>query len=326
MYKLGAKGRLVVLGAVLTAGVTGCDFGGSRAADAIDEVLKSHPGVTSVTHTVSSNDGFGVRTASFDVYVSTDATADQLSALGRTFTDQVNGSRVYDDKGASMNVRRSAQSFPAQTGSTMYVGVAPAKTTPEPPWQDWLRLAQGDYAYEITGSASPDDGWQPARTSLTVTLRSYDHVHDPLGASEFAASVRRLIADFPDSSTDWHIVDADGNNAPSIRSDDGLPTDEQLALWEALDRLAPTDGLFDLEPPRFSIGGVPAGAERDRIVGGQLQHIEESGLPAVYELENEHITVRPGGCSKDAQEPQPRTSADQRLQTELRARFESCPR
>ncbi|WP_234793482.1 hypothetical protein [Mycolicibacterium porcinum] len=159
-----------------------------------------------------------------------------------------------------------------------------------------------------------------------MTLRSYDHVHDPLDASEFAASVRRLIADFPDSSTDWHIVDADGNNAPSIRSDDGLPTEAQLALWEALDQLAPTDGLFDLEPPRFSIGGVPAGAERDRIVEGQLQHIEESGLPAVYELENEHITVRPGGCSKDAQEPQPRTPADQRLQTKLRAQFESCPR
>lgn len=326
MRKLGAKGRLVVLGAVLIAGVTGCDFGGSRAADAIDDVLKSQPGVTSVTHTVSSNDGFGVRTASFDVYVSTDATADQLSALGRTFTDQVNGSRVYDDKGASMNVRRSAQSFPAQTGSTMYVGVAPEKTTPEPPWQDWLKLSQGDYAYEITGSASPDDGWQPARTSLTVTLRSYDHVHDPLAASEFAASVRRLIADFADSTTAWHVFDADSNNAPSIRSGHGLPTAEQLALWEALDRLAPTNGLFDLEPPRVSVEDMPAGADGDGVAVDQLQLVKNSGLPAVYEIEDEQITVRPGGCSKDAQEPQPRTPPLMDRQTKLRAQFERCPR
>ena len=326
MRTLAATGRLVVLGAVLVAGVTGCDFGGSRSADAIDKALKSQPGVTSVTHTVSSNDGFGVRTASFDVYVGTDVTADQLSALGRTFTDQINGSRVYNDKGASMNVRRSAQSFPAQTGSTMYVEVAPAKATPEPPWQDWLTLSQGDYAYEITGSASPDDSWQPARTSLKVALRSYDHVHDPLSASEFAASVRRLIADFADSTTAWHIFDADSNNAPSIRSDHGLPTAEQLALWEALDQLAPTNGLFDLEPPRVSIEDMPAGADGDRVAVDQLQLVKNSGLPAVYEIEDDQITVRPGGCSKDAQEPQPRTPPLIDRQTKLRAQFENCPR
>ncbi|MGW4098767.1 hypothetical protein [Mycobacterium sp. NPDC004974] len=325
MRKLGAKGRLVILGALLVAGVTGCDFGGSRAADAIDKVLKSQPGVTSVTHTVSSNDGFGVRTASFDVYVRADATADQLSALGRTFTDQINGSRVYDDKGASMNVRRSAQSFPAQTGSTMYVEVAPSKTTPEPPWQDWLKLSQGDYAYEIVGSASPDGAWQPARTSLTVTLRSLDHRDDPLSASEFAASVRRLITDFPDSTADWSIFDASTNHAPSIRSGHGLPDREQLALWEALDQLAPTKGGFDLKPPRFSIEDVPTGPDGDRVLIDQLQLVKNSGLPMVYEVEDAQITVRPGGCSEGAREPQPRTPPITDLQTRLRAQFESCP-
>ncbi|OBB27746.1 hypothetical protein A5792_23125 [Mycolicibacterium peregrinum] len=326
MRKLGPKVWLAILGVVLALGITCCQFRGSWSAGLIDNVLKSQPGVTFVTHTVSSNSGFGVRTADFQVMVGPEATADQLSALGRTFADQIHGSMVYGGLGANLHVSRSSESFPDQSGATMYVSVDPSKTTPEPPWQDWLKLSQGDYAYAITGSASPDGPWQSARTGLTVTLRSYDHVHAPLGASEFAASVRRLIADFPDSTTDWTIVDADSNNAPSIRSDHGLPTAEQLTLWEALDQLAPTKGLFDLEQPRFSIGGAPVGSERDRIVGGQLQLIKDSGVPAVYELESEHVTVRPGGCSKDVQEPQPRMPADERLQTKLRAQFESCPR
>lgn len=325
MRKLGPKVWLAIFGVVLALGITCCQFRGSWSAGLIDKVLKNQPGVTFVTHTVSSNNGFGVRTASFDVDVAARATADQLSALGRTFADQIHGSMVYGGLGAGLNVRRSAPSFPAQSGATMYLSFDPSKTTPEPPWQDWLKLAQGDYAYEVTGSASPDGPWRPANTSLQLDLRSYDHWGDPLSASEFAAAVRRLIADFPDSTADWHIVDADSNNAPSIRSSHGLPTPEQLTLWEALDRIAPTNGGFDLEPPRLSIDAVPTGPGEDRLLIDQLQLIKNWGLPVVYEVDDAHITVRPGGCSKDAQEPQPRNPADEALQARLRAQFESCP-
>ncbi|WP_167857713.1 hypothetical protein [Mycobacterium sp. DL99] len=325
MRKLGAKGRLAILGVVLVLGLTCCQFRGSWSAGLIDNVLRRQPGVTFVTHTVTSNSGFGVRTAGFDVYVGADTTADQLSALGRTFADQIHRSMVYGGLGAGLNVRRSAQSFPAQTGSTMYVNFEPLKTTPEPPWRDWLKLSQGDYAYEIVGSASPDGAWQPARTSLTVTLRSFGHRDDPLSASEFAASVRRLVTDFPDSTADWSIFDADTNGAPGIRSNHGLPDPEQLALWEALDQLAPTKGEFDLKPPRFSIQDVPADPDADRVLIEQLQLIKNSELPTVYEVEDAQITVRPGGCSADAREPQPRTPPMTDLQTGLRTQFESCP-
>ncbi|MGA5545545.1 hypothetical protein ACPCIR_27210 [Mycobacterium sp. NPDC051198] len=325
MRKLGPKVWLAILGVVLALGITCCQFRGSWSAGLIDNVLKSQPGVTFVTHTVSSNSGFGVRTASFEVYVSADATTDQLSALGRTIADQIHGSLVYGGLGASVYVRRSAPSFPAQSGSTMYLSFAPSNTTPEPPWQDWLKLSRGDYAHEIAGSASPDGARRPANTSLTVTLRSLDHWSDPLSASEFAASVRRLMTDFPDSTADWAVFDADTNSAPSIRSDHGLPSPEQLSLWEALDQLAPTKGGFDLKPPRVSIKDVPAGADGDRVAIGQLQLIRNSGLPAVYEIDDAQITVRPGGCSKDAREPQPRTPPLTELQTRLRAQFESCP-
>lgn len=326
MRKLGSKVWLAILGVVLVLGMTCCQFRGSWSAGLIDNALKRQPGVTFVTHTVSSNSGFGVRTAGFDVYVSADATADQLSALGRTFADQIHGSMVYGGLGASLYVRRSAPSFPAQSGSTMYLSFEPSKATPDAPWQDWLRLSQGDYGYEIAGSASPDGAWRSANTSLEVTLRSFDHWSDPLSAAQFAASVRKLITDFPDSTADWSIFDADSNRAPSIRSNHGLPTREQLALWEALDRLAPTKGGFDLKPPRLSIEDVPTGDDVDRVVVDQLQLVENSGLPAVYEIEDAQITVRPGGCSKDAQEPQPRTPPMADVQTRLRAQFENCPR
>ncbi|MGV0783240.1 hypothetical protein [Mycolicibacterium sp. XJ775] len=322
----GPKVWLAILGVVLALGITCCQFRGSWSAGLIDNVLKSQPGVTFVTHTVARDMGFGVRTADFQVMVSPEATADQLSALGRTFADQIHGSLVYGGLGANLHVSRSSESFPDQSGATMYVSVDPSKTTPEPPWQDWLKLAKGDYAYGISGSAYPGHDRRPASTNLTVALRGYRDQGNDLAESEFAAAVRRLAMDFPDSTTEWKVFDIDTNDAPSIRSENGLPTAEHLALWERLDRLAPTKGEFDLEPPRFAVGKVPAGSERDRIVGGQLQLIKDSGVPAVYELENEHVTVRPGGCSKDVQEPQPRMPADERLQTKLRAQFESCPR
>lgn len=325
MRKLGSKGRLAILGVVLVLGMTCCQFRGSWSAGLIENVLRRQPGVTFVTHTVAGNMGFGVRTASFDVHVSADATADQLSALGRTFADQIHGSMVYGGLGASLNVRRSSESFPAQSGSTMYVSVEPSKTTPEAPWQDWLKLSQGDYAYEITGSASPDDAWRPANTSLWVQLRSSDHLDHPLSAAEFAASIRRLATDFPDSTVDWRVVDADTNSAPSVRSDHGLPSLAQLALWEALDRIAPTDGGFDRKPPRISIEDVPTAPDGDGVLIDQLQLIKDSELAAVYEVEGAQITVRPGGCSKDVQEPEPRTPTSVALQTRLRAQFESCP-
>lgn len=322
MRKLGSRGRLAVVVVVLVLVATCYQFRGSWSARLIDTVLRRQPGVTFVAHTVSSNDGFGVRTASFDVYVSTDATADQLSALGHTFATQIHDSWVYGGLGASFVVMRSAQSYPAQSGSTMYVSFEPSRPTPQAPWRDWLALSKGDYAYEITGSASPDN------TSLTVALRSIKHSADPLSASEFAASVRRLTTDFPDSTVGWTVFDADTNKAPSIRSDRGLPSPAQLALWQALDQIAPIDGAFNLDRPdqnSFSLDALPPGPDVDRAVVAQLQLIKDSGLPAAYDVEDAQITVRPGGCSKDVQEPQPRTPADADLQARLRAQFEHCP-
>ncbi|MDH6198857.1 hypothetical protein M2272_005517 [Mycobacterium frederiksbergense] len=329
MRKLGSKGRLAILGIVLVLGITCCQFRGSWSARLIDNVLGKQPGVTFVAHTVSSNNGFGVRTASFDVYVSADATADQLSALTRTFASQIHESMVYGGLGADLNVRRSPQSFPGQTDSTMYVSFRPSSPTPEAPWQDWLKLSKGDYAYGITGWAAPDHDGRPAHTSVTVTLRRFADRRDHLSASEFAASVRRLATDFPNSTVGWSVSDIDTNSAPSIRSDPGLPNPAQLALWEALDQIAPVDGEFNMNPPdrnRFSIKDMPADPDVDRVVVGQLQLIKNSGMPAVYKVEDAQITVRPGSCSMDVQEPQPRTPPVVDLQTRLRAQFESCPR
>jgi hypothetical protein len=329
MRKLGSKGWLAIFGIVLVFGVTCCQFRGSWSARLIDNVLRRQPGVTFVTHTVSSNDGFGVRTATFDVDVGAEATADQLSALGHTFATQIHESMVYGGLGASLNVRRSPQSFPGQSGSTMYLSFGPSGPTPEAPWQDWFKLSKGDYAYEITGSASPDRNGLPADTSLWVTLRSFEDRRDHLSASDFATAVRRLATDFPDSTVDWSVFDVDTNHAPSIRSDHGLPSPAQLALWEALDQIAPINGVFNLnrdDQNRFSLDALPDGPDVDRVVVGQLQLIKDSGLPAVYEVEDAHITVRPGGCSKDVQEPQPQTPTNVDLQIRLRTQFETCPR
>lgn len=323
MRKLGSRGRLVVVVVVLVLVATCYQFRGSWSARLIDTVLRRQPGVTFVAHTVSSNDGFGVRTASFNVHVSPDATADQLSALGHTLATQIHDSWVYGGLGASFVVMRSAQSYPAQSGSTMYVRFEPSRPTPEAPWADWLTLSKGDYAYDITGSASPDS------TSLEVGLRSIEHWQDPLSASKFATSVRRLATDFPDSTVAWTVFDADTNKAPRIRSDHGLPNRAQLALWEALDQIAPIDGAFNLDRDdhnAFTLDALPPGpaSDVDRVVVAQLQLIKDSGVPAAYDVEDAQITVRPGGCSKDVREPQPRTPADLGLQARLRAQFEQC--
>lgn len=321
MRKLGSGGRLVVVGVVLVLVATCYQFRGSWSARLIDGVLRRQPGVTFVDHTVSSDNGFGVRTASFDVYVGADATADQLSALGHTFATQIHDSWVYGGLGAGFAVRRAAQSFPAQSGSTMYASFEPSRPTPEAPWREWLALSKGDYAYETTGSASVDGA------SLTVALRSIEHWDDPLSASEFATSVRRLATDFPDSTVAWTVFDADTNKAPSIRSDHGLPSPAQLALWEALDQIAPLDGAFNLDrndQNSFTLDTLPADPDVDRVVVAQLQLIKDSGLPAAYDVENAQITVRPGGCSKDVREPQPQTPANVDLQVRLRTQFEQC--
>ncbi|ART72329.1 hypothetical protein BTO20_30615 [Mycobacterium dioxanotrophicus] len=322
MRKLGSRGRLVVVVVVLVLVATCYQFRGAWSARLIDSALRRQPGVTFVTHTVSSDNGFGVRTASFNVYVSGDATADQLSALGHTLATQIHDSWVYGGLGASFIVMRSAQqSYPAQSGSTMYVRFEPSRPTPEAPWRDWLALSKGDYAYEITGSAWPDN------TDLTVALRSIEHSHDPLSASEFATSVRRLVTDFPDSTVGWTVFDADTNNAPRIRSDRGLPNQAQLALWQALDQIAPIDGAFNVDRPdrnSFTLDALPPGPDVERVVIAQLQLIKDSGLSAAYEVEDAQITVRPGGCSKDVREPQPQTPAEVDLQARLRTQFEQC--
>lgn len=113
---------------------------------------------------------------------------------------------------------------------------------PEPPWQDWLRLSRGDYGYEITGWATPADHDRSAGTSLEITLfDGRNRRPDNIGAEEFAAVVHRLAADFPQSRSDWVIINSFiyANDPPSIRSDHGLPTSAQLRLWQALDAIAP---------------------------------------------------------------------------------------
>lgn len=157
-----------------------------------------------------------------------------------------------------------------------------------------------------------------------MKLRSYDALATPVpGASEFATTIRRLAADFPDSTAGWNVYDIDPNRAPSIRSDHGLPGPAQITLWEALAQIAPTKGDFNEsrhDRNRFSIDALPA----EPVMVAQLRLIADSGLPAtVYNVVTNQITVRPGGCSKDVQEPGPRT-ADADLQARLRSQFERC--
>lgn len=209
---------------------------------------------------------------------------------------------------------------------------------PEPPWQDWLRLSRGDYGYEITGWATPADHDRSAGTSLEITLfDGRNRRPDNIGAEEFAAVVHRLAADFPQSRSDWVIINSFiyANDPPSIRSDHGLPTSAQLRLWQALDAIAPIHGAFNLDPlaynpkqpdsNRIRLGKL-APRDMDRVAVKQLQLIAKSETATVYEIDDAQITVRPGRCSAGVQEPQPRTPDNVNMQAELRAQFETCPR
>lgn len=329
----GALGVLVLSVASLVAG---CDFTGSRTADRIDDALRPLAGVSSVSHTVSRNGGFGPTSVTFDVYVRGEASADQLSALTHVFTDQIHDSRAFRSLTATLNVRRWPEG--RHLDSTMYVELQPAAATPEPPWQDWLKLSRGEYGYEITGWASPSTYDRPAGTSLDVTLfDGKDRRPDNIGATEFATAVRRLGTDFPGSTSDWVITNSFiySNDPPSIRSGHGLPTAAQLDLWEALDTIAPVHGAFNLgplpgnrdQPDRNRIRlNKPAGRNVDRIAEEQLQLIRKSKTATAYTIDDAQITVRPGRCSAGVREPQPRTAPDVNLQSALRTQFETCPR
>ncbi|OHT80910.1 hypothetical protein BKG69_07695 [Mycobacteroides chelonae] len=329
----GALGVLVLSVASLVAG---CDFTGSRAADRIDDTLRPLAGVTSVSHTISHSGGPAPASATFDVYVRGEASADQLSALTRVFTGQIHDSRTFRSWAATLNVRRSPEGN--HLFSTMYVELRPSAATPEPPWQDWLKLSRGEYGYEITGWASPSTYDRPAGTSLNVTLfDGKDRRPDNIGATEFATAVRRLGTDFPGSTSDWVITNSFiySNDPPSIRSGHGLPTAAQLDLWEALDAIAPVHGAFNRgplpgnrnQPDRNSIQLTKlADRNMDHVAEEQLQLIKKSGTATVYTIGDAQITVRPGRCSAGVREPQPRTAPDVALQGELRAQFETCPR
>jgi hypothetical protein len=329
----GALGVLVLSVASLVAG---CDFTGSRTADRIDDTLRPLAGVTSVSHTISHSGGPAPASATFDVYVRGEASADQLSALTRVFTGQIHDSRTFRSWAATLNVRRSPEGN--HLFSTMYVELRPSAATPEPPWQDWLKLSRGEYGYEITGWASPSTYDRPAGTSLNVTLfDGKDRRPDNIGATEFATAVRRLGTDFPGSTSDWVITNSFiySNDPPSIRSGHGLPTAAQLDLWEALDAIAPVHGAFNRgplpgnrnQPDRNSIQLTKlADRNMDHVAEEQLQLIKKSGTATVYTIGDAQITVRPGRCSAGVREPQPRTAPDVALQGELRAQFETCPR
>lgn len=147
MRKLGSKGWLAVVGVGLLLAMTCCEFRGNWSADLIEKALRRQPGVTFVSHSLRKEMGLELRAASFDVHVGPKVTAEKLASLTRTFSDHIHGSWVYGGLGATMTVMGTSESFPAQTGSTMYVSIAPSETPPDPPWQDWLTLSQGDYAY-----------------------------------------------------------------------------------------------------------------------------------------------------------------------------------
>lgn len=329
----GALGVLVLSVASLVAG---CDFTGSRTADRIDDTLRPLAGVTSVSHTISHSGGPAPASATFDVYVRGEASADQLSALTRVFTGQIHDSRTFRSWAATLNVRRSPEGN--HLFSTMYVELRPSAATPEPPWQDWLKLSRGEYGYEITGWASPSTYDRPAGTSLNVTLfDGKDRRPDNIGATEFATAVRRLGTDFPGSTSDWVITNSFiySNDPPSIRSGHGLPTAAQLDLWEVLDAIAPVHGAFNRgplpgnrnQPDRNSIQLTKlADRNMDHVAEEQLQLIKKSGTSTVYTIGDAQITVRPGRCSAGVREPQPRTAPDVNLQSALRAQFETCPR
>lgn len=316
--------------------LTACDFTGSQSAGRIDEALRPLPGVSSVSHTVGRNGGFGPTDVSFDIYVHDATTTDQLSALTRVFTDQIHDSRAFRALRATLNVRRWPPGN--HMHSTMYVELRPSVTTPEPPWQDWLKLSREDYGYEITGWASPANNDRPAGTSLDVTLfDGKDRRPDNIGAREFAAAVRRLITDFPHSTSDWVITNSFiySNDPPSIRSDHGLPTPAQLDLWQALDAIAPIHGAFNLDPLPYNRKQPDSGRiqlsklarqDVDRVAVEQLQLIKKSATTTVYDIDDPQITVRPGRCSTGVQEPQPRTPHDVNVQAELHAQFETCSR
>jgi len=336
MRMFGRWGVLAVLVLSAAWALTGCDVTGSRSADRIDNALRPLSGVSSVSHTVGRNGGFGPTDVTFDVYVRGEATADQLSALTHVFTDQIHESRTFRTLRATLNVRR----WPVgdHLYSTMYVEMRPSVFTPEPPWQDWLKLSQGDYGYEITGWASPSDNGRPAGTSLDVTLfDGKDRRPDNIGAKEFAAAVRRLSTDFSHSTSDWEVTNSFiySNDPPSVRSDHGLPTPAQLSLWEALDAITPIHGEFNLSPlpygreqpdhNRVSVSKLPV-QNGDHVAVEQLQLIRESESATVYNVKYAQITVRPGRCSAGIQEPQPRTPHDVNVQADLRAQFETCPR
>lgn len=289
-----------------------------------------------MSHTVGRNGGFGPTEVSFDVYVRDEATTDQLSALTHVFTDQIHASRAFRTLRASLHVRRWPPGN--HMHSTMYVELRPSVTTPEPPWQDWLRLSRGDYGYEITGWATPADHDRSAGTSLEITLfDGKNRRPGNIGAEEFAAVVRRLAADFPQSRSDWVITNSFiyANDPPSIRSAHGLPTPAQLRLWQALDAIAPVHGAFNLDPLAFNPKqpdsnrirlGKLAPRDMDRVAVKQLQLIAKSETATVYDIDEAQITVRPGRCSAGVQEPQPRTPDNVNMQAKLRAQFETCPR
>ncbi|CPZ57907.1 hypothetical protein [Mycobacteroides abscessus] len=328
--------RLRALALIGVSVLAGCDFTGAQSADRIDQSLKPLPGVSSVSHTVGRNGGFGPTEVSFDVYVRDEATTDQLSALTHVFTDQIHASRAFRTLRASLHVRRWPPGN--HMHSTMYVELRPSVTTPEPPWQDWLRLSRGDYGYEITGWATPADHDRSAGTSLEITLfDGKNRRPGNIGAEEFAAVVRRLAADFPQSRSDWVITNSFiyANDPPSIRSAHGLPTPAQLRLWQALDAIAPVHGAFNLDPLAFNPKqpdsnrirlGKLAPRDMDRVAVKQLQLIAKSETATVYDIDEAQITVRPGRCSAGVQEPQPRTPDNVNMQAKLRAQFETCPR
>lgn len=333
---MGTIARLGVLVLAAVVVLTGCDVSGEDAAGRIDDQLRPLPGVWSVSHNVRKELGMTAAGLWTRVEVHPEATAEQLTEISRTYEDVVHNSAKFGKLPASLSVsRRPRERDSGNSWSEMTFDLKPGQQTPSPPWSQWLRLSDGDYGNEIRGSAWPPDEWTPAgHRQLTINVLKYDDPHaDSATAQELAPLLHRLAADFPETDIDWKVRPSGPleNGSLGVDSDHGLPSPPQVSLWEAISVLSPVRAEFKMNSQgidrnQFTLQRLPAAADVDRVVSGQLQLIKDSRLPALYKVESAGIQVRPGSCSAGIPDPPPYLPENAALQTRLRAQFESCPR
>lgn len=301
-------------------GVTGCDIAGSDTAAAIVDDLKKLPGVQSASQELSTYSG-GLTASALAVNVSTrpDVSGAELDWMWSTLVRRVTNANTLRDAKVDLTVLRGPR-------ATAHVRIDPTNNNPaKPPWDEWVHVAADypDAVIELIGTV-------PQGARYVLTLNAFAEP-GPVTAPALANLTRRLLTDFDASRPiNWEIKPIGDVKYQSIQANHGLPEASQLALWESLNQLAPTSGLFDMTSDssrrnQFTIERLPAADQVDDIVGGQLQLIKDSGLRAEYRVHKERIVVRPGGCSKGISD-EPTWASAQELQTGLRTQFETCSR